>query len=175
MGGQIAVDFTIEHPEFVSAVVPVAAGLSGFSGAQNEVEAALESQIVAADEKKDFALLNELELRLWVDGPGQRPDRVPSALRERMREMNGVALSHTEEIKSLRLDPPAAGRLGEIKVAALVIVGDLDTTDVIAACAALAIGIAGARHVVFPGVAHMVNLERPDRFFQTVDDFLRAR
>ena len=174
MGGQIAVDFTLEYPELVSAVVPVAAGLSGFSGGQNEVEATLEAQIIAADEQKDFALVNELELRMWVDGPGQSPARTPSALRERMREMNAVALSHTEEIKSRRLDPPAAGRLGEIHVPALVIVGDLDTTGVIEACAALAKGIAGARQVVFPGVAHMVNLERPDLFFHTVDDFLRA-
>jgi len=175
MGGQVATDFTLEHPELVTALVPVAAGLSGFSGTQSAVEAALESQIMAADEKKDNALLNELELQLWVDGPGQPPDRVPSALRERMREMNGVALSHMEEIKSRRLDPPAAGRLGEIHVPTLVIVGDLDTTDVIQACAALADGIAGARHVVFPGVAHMVNLERPDLFYQTVSDFLRTR
>ena len=174
MGGQVAVDFTLEHPELVSAVVPVAAGLSGFHGGQSDVEAELESQIMAADEKKDLALLNELELRLWVDGPGQSPERVPFLLRERMREMNGVALSHTEEIKSRRLDPPAAGRLDEIRVPALVIVGDLDTTGVIEACAALAIGITGARHVVFPGVAHMVNLERPDEFYRTVDDFLRT-
>src|SRR5438445_8825693 len=30
MGGQIAVDFTLEHPEMVTALVPVAAGLSGY-------------------------------------------------------------------------------------------------------------------------------------------------
>ena len=88
--------------------------------------------------------------------------------------MNAVALSHMEEIKSRRLDPPAVGRLGEIHVPTLVIVGDLDTTGVIEACAALASGIAGARHVVFPGVAHMVNLEKPELFYQTVSDFLRT-
>jgi len=175
MGGQIAVDFTLEHPELVSALVPVAAGLSGFSSGQSKLEAELESQIMAADEQKDFSLLNELELRLWIDGPGQSLGRVPPALRERMRDMNAVALSHTEEIKSRRLDPPAAGRLREIHVPALVIVGDLDTTGVIEACVALANGISGARHVVFPGVAHMVNLERPDEFYHTVDNFLRPR
>ena len=29
-GGQIAVDFTLEHPEMVSALIPAAAGLSGY-------------------------------------------------------------------------------------------------------------------------------------------------
>jgi 3-oxoadipate enol-lactonase len=173
MGGQFAVDFALEHPEMVTALIPVAAGLSGHTGSQSEVEAELESQIKAAWEQKDLALLNELELRMWVDGPGQRSDRVPSILRERVRDMNAVALAHTEDITSRRLDPPAVGRLGEIQVPTLVMVGDLDETVVRAACAVLAKGIAGAAQVVFPGVAHMVNMERPERFNRVVIEFLR--
>jgi pimeloyl-ACP methyl ester carboxylesterase len=172
MGGQIAVDFTLEHPEMVSVLIPVAAGLSGFDGGRSEVEAELMSQLEAADEQKDFDLLNELELRLWTDGPGQRPDRVASEVRERVREMNAVALGHHEEITSRRLDPPAAGRLGEIHVPTLVVVGDLDTRGVREACAALTNGIAGASQMVFPGVAHMVNLEMPEEFNRIVSNFL---
>jgi 3-oxoadipate enol-lactonase len=172
MGGQIAVDFTLEHPEMVSVLIPVAAGLSGFDGGRSEVEAELMSQMEAADEQKDFDLLNELELRLWTDGPGQRPDRVASEVRERVREMNAVALGHHEEITSRRLDPPAAGRLGEIHVPTLVVVGDLDTRGVREACAALTNGIAGASQMVFPGVAHMVNLEMPEEFNRIVSNFL---
>ena len=78
MGGALATDFTLEHPELVTALVPVAAGLSGFSGTQSEVEAALESQIMAADEKKDNALLNEL--RAAAVGGWPRPALRPCAV-----------------------------------------------------------------------------------------------
>ena len=174
MGGALAVDFTLEHPEMVTALVPVAAGLSGFNSAHDPVEDDFDARIAAAEQQKDLALLNELELQLWVDGPGQPSSRVPHALREGMRAMNGVALGHSEELRPRRLDPPAAGRLGEIRVPALVVVGDLDTSGVRAACAALGGGIQGAQHVTISGVAHMVNLEKPDEFYNLVDAFLRA-
>lgn len=173
MGGALAVDFTLEHPQMVTALVPVAAGLSGFQSAPDPVEDDYDARIAAAEQQKDQALVNELELQLWVDGPGQSSRRVPLALRERMRAMNGVALSHTEELRPRRLDPPAAGRLAEITVPTLVVVGDLDTGGVRAACAALANGIRGAQYVIIPGVAHMVNLEKPDEFYGVVDGFLR--
>ena len=174
MGGALVVDFTLEHPEMVTALVPVAAGLSGFNSAHDPVEDDFDARIAAAEQQKDLALVNELELQLWVDGPGQSSSRVPHALREGMRAMNGLALSHTEELRPRRLDPPAAGRLGEIRVPALVVVGDLDTSGVRAACAALSSGIRGAQLVTISGVAHMVNLEQPDKFYDVVDAFLRA-
>jgi pimeloyl-ACP methyl ester carboxylesterase len=70
------------------------------------------------------------------------------------------------------LDPPAAGRLGEIQAPTLVIVGDADTPDALANADTLAAGIPGARKVVLPNVAHMVPLETPEAFNRLVLDFL---
>jgi pimeloyl-ACP methyl ester carboxylesterase len=70
------------------------------------------------------------------------------------------------------LEPPAAGRLQEIRVPTLVMVGDLDVSSSIPTANRIAEGIAGARLIVFPGVAHMVNLERPAEFNRAVLDFL---
>ena len=39
-GGQIAIDFTLEHPEYVSALIPVAAGVSGFDHPPDDSEKA---------------------------------------------------------------------------------------------------------------------------------------
>ena len=36
-GGQIAIDFTLEHPERVDALIPVAAGLSGYEPASDDL------------------------------------------------------------------------------------------------------------------------------------------
>lgn len=83
--------------------------------------------------------------------------------------------SHQEELASPSLEPPAIERLGEMRVPTLVIVGDLDFSDTIAAKDALAQGIPNARQVVFPGVAHMVNMEQPEHFNATVLAFLAGQ
>jgi hypothetical protein len=38
-------------------------------------------------DQKDFVRLAGLELKMWVDGPGQQESRVAAALRERVRGM----------------------------------------------------------------------------------------
>src|SRR5207247_4716623 len=77
-----------------------------------------------------------------------------------------------EELTATPLDPPAAGRLAEIRVPTLVMVGDLDEGGTIEACRKLATDIPEARLEVFEGVAHMINLEQPERFTRLVLDFL---
>lgn len=175
-GGHLAIDFTLEHPELVDTLIAVAAGVSGFPFAPTEAETQLFNQYEALIEQKDYARLTDLGVHIWVDGPAQPEGRGPASVRSRVRQMmtNNYAL-HPEELRSPRLDPPAFARLGEIRVPALVCIGDLDFSDTIAAMDALTRGIAGAREVVFPGVAHMVNMEQPARFNSIVLEFLASR
>src|SRR5438477_54707 len=84
-----------------------------------------------------------------------------------------AVLDHLEEDPTAEsLEPPAVNRLREIKVPTLVMVGDLDEGGTIQACRKLATDIPGARFELFEGVAHMVNLEQPERFTRLVLDFL---
>jgi 3-oxoadipate enol-lactonase len=172
IGGGIAIDFTLQYPESVTALVLVASGLGGQSpsaalrSAEEEIEAALG--------REGIAVAVELENRLWVDGPRRTPDQMDPTVRERVRQMNTIGYEQPPVTATReRLDPPANGRLGEIRTPTLVIVGDGDVPDVIETAAILERGIAGARKVVFPGVAHMVNMERPAEFNRVVLDFLR--
>ncbi len=79
-----------------------------------------------------------------------------------------------EELQPQPLEPPAAGRLREIQVPTLVVVGDLDTSGTLAMADVLERGIAGARKVVYPGAAHMLPMEQPARFNRLVLDFLQT-
>jgi pimeloyl-ACP methyl ester carboxylesterase len=89
--------------------------------------------------------------------------------------MNLEALERQSgEQPSQPLEPPAAQRLGEIRAPTLVIVGDLDTTHCLAVAEVLDKGIPGARKVVFPGTAHMLNMEQPEKFNRVVQEFLDA-
>lgn len=174
--GQIALDFTLEHPEMVDALVWVAGGISGYEGAEPDAsEMAVFTEMEALWEKKDWATLAEMETQMWADGPGQPVGRANASVRERVHRMilNNYNM-HPEEGKPITLDPPAAGRLSEVKVPTLVIVGDLDTSSTQASAEFLANSVEGAKKVVFEGVAHMVNMEEPERFNRVVVEFLEG-
>jgi pimeloyl-ACP methyl ester carboxylesterase len=179
MGGGLALDYTIEHPERVSALVPVAAAPSGYEPSREEQEeiSQLFGPIQAAEQAGDLDLANDLEVRLWVDGPRRTPEQVPSAIREKVREMNGNLYRRLEEAKQGRpqpMNPPAAQRLGEIHVPTLVIIGDQDVPGLIRMAEFIAAGIPGARRVVMPDTAHAPNMERPAEFNHIVLSFLDA-
>lgn len=172
-GGQIAIDFTVEHPEKVAALIAVAAGLSGFEGTLTDAEIGLIEQMEAAENAQDWERMTDLDVQVWVDGPGQPAGRADQRVREQVRAMClSNYRTHTIEGQPQPLDPPANERLSAIRVPTLVIVGDLDFSSEIATADRLADGIAGARKEVFHGVAHMVNMEQPERFNRIVLDFL---
>lgn len=174
--GAIAVDFALEHPERVDALIPVAAGVSGFepeASEANKHEWAMFDEMEAAEERKDLERLLELELHMWVDGPAQPVGRAAPALRQRVHEMMRFnAEQHQTGGQSRPLDPPALGRLGEIAAPTLVIVGEYDTTMTLEIADLLAAGIPGAHKALMRGTAHVPNMERPAEFSALVLEFL---
>lgn len=175
-GGQIAIDFTLEHPEMVTALIAVAAGVGGFEGPATDAEKLLFAEYERLEAAKDYETLTEFEVGVWADGPNQPAGRAAAPVRERLREMiaNNYRLHH-EQTQPRVLEPPAVGRLSEIQVPTLVIWGDLDFTEVGATAELLMKHISRAQQVVFPGVAHMVSMEEPVRFNAVVLDFLGKR
>jgi 3-oxoadipate enol-lactonase len=175
-GGQIAVDFTIEFPERVDALISVAGGMSGYEPTPNEGNAEewrLFDEMEAIYELGDFERLTELDVQMWIDGIGQSPDRVDPQLRERMHEIIASNYrEHPTQGQPIVLDPPAFGRLAEIQVPTLVLIGDLDTYETQQMSNILAEKIPGARKAVIHGTAHLPNMEKPDEFTRLVLDFL---
>ncbi len=70
------------------------------------------------------------------------------------------------------LDPEAPERLDEIAAPTLVISGGLDIDSIGLAAAQVVAGIPGARGVVWPHVAHLPSMERPDDFAAAVLDWV---
>jgi 3-oxoadipate enol-lactonase len=175
MGGGIALDFAIDHPEMVAKLVLVASAIGG----RGPSEALRERwrEMGAAADRGDWDLVNELELRLWVDGTGRTPDQVDPTVRERVREMNAAVIANEARETGAKpanpLDPPAIGRLGEVAAPTLVVVGALDVPHIVEGADLLAAGIPGARKVVLPGCAHLPPMEAPAEFNRLVLDFLR--
>jgi pimeloyl-ACP methyl ester carboxylesterase len=172
MGGGAAIDFALRYPERVRALVLVG---SAVSGAESDEPPPQEwDELVAADQAGDLERVSELEVRIWVDGPYRSPEEVDPAVRDLVRDMNLIALrSEASGLgEELPADPPAAERLGEIRIPTLVVVGALDRPEVVARSEALAQDIPQARKVVMEGTAHVPNMERPEEFNEALLAFL---
>jgi len=171
-GGRTAADFAIAHPEMVEALVLVAPGLSGHPFDSPELQKTY-APLTEAYKKGDLDLIVELFMRSWTDGPRRSPSEVDPAVRDKVKKM-GLNNMRQKRVKStlVELDPPALGRLAEIKAPTLAVVGDLDMPDILDIVERIAREVPGARKVVIPGVAHMVNMEKPAEFSRIVLDFL---
>jgi 3-oxoadipate enol-lactonase len=171
-GGFVAIDFALAHPEMVSALILGAPNVSGYEFSE-EVRrfGAQEDDLLDAG---NITGATELNLRMWVDGPHRTPDQVDASVRERVREMQFHAfnLPIPDDAQWQPLIPPAIGRLDEILIPTLIIVGDQDVSEFLELADIVADGIAGAEKVVIPGVAHLPNMEKPAEYNRIVLGFL---
>jgi pimeloyl-ACP methyl ester carboxylesterase len=168
LGGRIAIDFTLVHPDRVASLAAVAAGLSGFEFSAGNWP----QQMRAAQEGG-----GEAAAELWLKDPYMAPAMEHPELAPRIR---ALVLENGREwlqnpLLSKRLTPPAAKRLAEIRVPTLVVVGDRDVPDMQKVADQLAAEVKGSRKVVIAGAGRIVNLERPAEFDRAVLGFLADR
>lgn len=178
-GGALAIDFTLEHPEMVDALIPVTAGVSGYQPSEEVMKkypdvVRMYTSLEKAFEKHNIARAVEISLELWTDGPGRLPKQAAPDVRERVREMTTRNWERPDdeaqaETPPVPLEPPALERLSEIGVPTLVILGEWDGPNPLDSLTA---EIPGAKKVVMAETAHHPFMEKPAEFNQIVLDFL---
>lgn len=174
MGGAAGVDFTLAHPEMVSSLVLAGSAVSGFSDPDEENDPRWQP-FEEAEKAGDLERLADLVVQVWVVGDGRSAEQVPADVRRRIYEMERHNQSlGTDESLAKELDPPAIGRLGEIQVPTLVIVGANDVPAILKTADVLAGSIKSAHKVEIPDSAHVPNMEHPQEFNRLVLDFLAS-
>jgi pimeloyl-ACP methyl ester carboxylesterase len=160
-GGRVALDFALAYPERVRSLILGAPSVGG-SEAAPEVEAFGEQEDGYL-EAGDLAAATQLNVDFWVIGPVRAADEVDAAVRESVYAMQQAAFEIVlpSNFEPRGLKPPAIGRLGEIRVPTLVLVGDADQPSAIEMARRAAAEIPGAQLIVRPNVGHMVTMERP--------------
>jgi len=164
-GGEISINFTLDHPEMVEQLVLVGAVVGGMPYTQHFLERGdalgkplekgdIEGAIVAAAKDK------------YLTASGS------DAARKRMAEIlsaNPQDLTHPELELPVK---PALPRLGEIRIPTMLLVGDADIPDVHAHAGAIEAGVPRARRVVIDEAGHLMYLEKPTEFSRIVIEFL---
>lgn len=171
MGAYAALDMAIALPHRVSALVIVSGTPSGWAHTA-DILAQWEA-VDTAYEQSGIDAANELEMKMWLDGPSRPPDEGDREVRRSVASVNRVLLERQSafEIEPGDLEPPAVERLDEVDVPVLVVTGELDQPSVLAGSFEIARGT-DAEHVEIQGAAHFPNLERPAEFNQALLDFL---
>jgi 3-oxoadipate enol-lactonase len=167
-GGEISINFTLDHPEIVDQLVLVGAVLGGLPYSKHFLERgdALGKALEKGDIQGAIAAATKDK---YLVAPGN------DAAKKRMAEIlssNSQDLTHPELELPVK---PALPRLGEIHVPTLLLVGDADIPDVHAHAGAIEAGIPRAWRVVISGVGHLMYLEKPAEFSRIVIDFLESQ
>jgi len=172
-GAMNALDTVLETPDRFVALGWLGGGIGGFDRGNNPQEQELLDAEGKAEEDGDPDLAADLDVRIWVDGVGQPPTRVPTEIREAVRAMDRELLTPGREFGSNTvLEPRANERLGDLAVPTLAVIGALDTSGTRKAARRLADAAPNVRLEEWPDVAHMIAMEQPERLAKLLVEFL---
>jgi pimeloyl-ACP methyl ester carboxylesterase len=172
-GGTIALDAALEYPERVAGVVHIGAFISGVDGGRTAAERALFAAMEAAHDAGDVGGEVQIDAQLWLDGPTAPGGRVPGTVRAAFVAMDTPICAEGRVLGRPRLlEPPAAERLGDLRIPVLAIVGALDLSAALAAAEQIERQVPRAHRIVLPGVAHMAPMVAPDVVAGLVVDHL---
>jgi pimeloyl-ACP methyl ester carboxylesterase/ketosteroid isomerase-like protein len=170
LGGRIAIDLALTHPEKVESLVLAGPGLSGFPWSEERPRWSRRIREAAAAHDGKAAA------RAWLESDYMKPAASNPKCARRVRELalaNSATWIQPDEEEELK--PPAYDRLPEIRVPTLVVVGSRDIPDIHRIAARLEEKIPGARRITIERAGHMVNLEQPERFNTVALEFLRRQ
>ena len=174
IGGRVALDLAITHPEDVGALILVAPGLRGYDYKDEETLAkdAILEELIASDKREEAA---DMLVDIWVVGLHRSRAAVSSGIRSLVR---GMILDNFDAVADRFQETTAEhdmiSRLSDIDKPTLIIVGNRDLPDMQAISKLIVEKIPGAKRLVIPGTAHFPNLEKASLFNRAVAQFLAS-
>lgn len=170
-GGGLALDFTILHPDRVSALVLEGPVLSGFPYSAQFLTRNMRNGAPSRMAKDDAATL-----RRWAEDPYITDVRNVGARRRLRALLERHPESATNKVlRSSRREFQSQTRLGEVKVPVRLVTGESDIPDVHAHMGAIEAGLARAERIVVAQAGHLVHLEQPEVFVRLLEEFLDPR
>ena len=175
IGAGLAIDLALEQPDKVAALILVSGGPQGLEFEAEEPDA-LFAQSEAAFRAGELDRVAELDMQIWFDGIGRSSRDVDPVARLKAFEMARLVAEHEHKAIGEHVRKPskrpAAERLQELTMPALIVVGEYDLPYLKLAADFMADKMPSAKTVHIPDAAHLPNMERPDLFRRAILDFL---
>lgn len=177
VGGSIAIDFALAHPNVVAGLFLIAPAVSGLEfsmvpdakAAFEEDDRISQAAAVAWREGRTDDAVGGMR-KLWggaLGGPAL--DLFRTMVRDNGEEMfNDVSGKHFQPQPER-----AARRLSEIHLPTTIVVGDRDNPVSLPIARYIASGIAGSTLLTIPGGDHLLNLSQPEGLDAALTEFLR--
>ena len=183
MGGMIAQELVLRHPERVRGLV-LACTFPEPDAATEEQRKIIFTQMGGSiteggEMKIDFTAMNPMMFFQHLLPLVFNPSFIQTELPKLMQMFSG-ALQYGFSLEAIMGQMQAVtghkttDRLKQITAPTLVLTGDADRLIAPANSAVLAKSIPGAKLVEIPGGSHGFNIEMPERFNQAVLDFIEA-
>lgn len=169
MGGFIALQLALDHPELVSALMLVDTCAGEMDMPPEAIQARLKALELAQSQGLEAAFEHDAAHNPIRQEYFRRHPQMRDYNRQHTLEMS--ALGYVHAWGAIRGWHPVTSRLGEIKVPTLIIVGDEDT-PFLRPVRVLEQGIAGAKLVTVPGCGHSPHIESPAAVNSALLDFL---
>ena len=169
VGGQIAVDFSIEYPDRVESLILVGPGISGYLWSDSFLDWI---RMVYSDFSPDGITDRTLSASFYKAAMNN------TQLARRLRDLT---LHNVEKLlawKSHELSwpkPEATERLDCLHTRTLVLVGEKDCSDMVNIVELLQSRVRDLSVYTFPDADHFPNLEFPEEFNSRVLDFLNIQ
>jgi 3-oxoadipate enol-lactonase len=169
MGGGIALQFALDHPQRIASLVLVDSTVPGFDYSPEYADAIEELVRVARSEGPRTALDQVWLPHPLFDGIRRFPDRFDFL---KSIVLAYPARDYLDETEYPQPQWQVIDRLNEIRAPTLVLVGEQDLPDFRLLAEILAANISTAREEVIPDAGHLPNLEQPHAFNDALLRFL---
>lgn len=170
LGGITALDLAVFHPDRVAALILLGAGIGGHEVAMSERDQAVEQRYIEVDATGDLEALTDFELALWGAGVEQPVERLPTELRASLRPMIRAANEDHVRGREVRPDGAVVDRLEQATMPIAFVRGSLDFDTLATYGEAIVERAPDARLIVWPDVAHMIAVERPEETARLILD-----
>ncbi len=164
---ELAIDFAIAYPDRVARLVLAAPGLGGYTPPPLQWARPVLEAAGSGDGQRAAELWAETSI-MAMHTNRQEAELVTSLVQENWRLWT---YRRTER----PLTPPAIGRLKEIDCPVLIIVGNADLPHILDIAKLIQNEVADSTSVTLAGAGHLVNLDTPNPFNETLASFQRAR
>lgn len=172
MGGYIAQELALHHPELVASLVLMSTSFGGKNAVLMSPETAAQMWSELEAEATEAALRKGLSLRFSERFIAGHPDIIAQFIA--LRKAHLPTRSGWQRQFAACLGFETESRLASLRAPTLISTGDDDPIVPAENSKRLAERMPNARLFVFQGARHLVFIERAEEFNQTVIEFLKA-